>query len=166
MMLDPSFGVFDYLLGAIGLPRLDWIFDINQAVPSLILTDVWQWSPFVFLILLAGIRSIPPELFDSASVDGANYVQTFRRIIWPHIQPFLAIAVLFRLTDALKEVDKVLNLTRGGPAFGTATLHYMAWFEAFMTYSLSTGVTIALILLVIINVVTTVQFRLLQRTMR
>ena len=166
LMMDPSFGVFNYLLGSAGLSTLNWIYDETLAVPSLIFVDVWQWTPFIFLVILAGLRSVPPNLIDSANVDGAGYWQTFRAIVWPTLTPFIAVGLVFRLTDAIKEVDKVMNLTRGGPAFASASLHFYSWWSALQVYDLGYGTAVAFIFLVIINIVMTVQYRIMQRTLR
>jgi multiple sugar transport system permease protein len=110
---------FIRLLGGSGIP---WLSDPSWALVSVILVDVWQWTPFVFLIALAGLQGLPQELYDAARVDGASGFQQFRYITLPLMQPILWLIFFLRLVEAFKVFDIPVSLTNGGP--GTATEVY------------------------------------------
>lgn len=100
---------------------MDWLGNTGIALYSLIAVDIWQWTPFVMLIILAGLTSIPTDPFESAMIDGANRWQTLTRITLPLLRPTIFTAVLLRLIDALKTFDIIYSMTQGGPGFATKT---------------------------------------------
>jgi multiple sugar transport system permease protein len=115
-------GFLNALLTAAGLPRVPWLSDPHLALWSLMLVDVWQWTPMAFLIIFAGLQSIPPEVAEAARTDGANEWQTLRYITLPLVAPHIALAMLLRSIDTFKLFDKVYALTGGGPGNATQTL--------------------------------------------
>jgi len=119
MMYSDQTGVINFILGSLGLPRPLWIEAPESALASVILVDIWEWTPFMFLILLAGLRSLPVSPFESARVDGASAWQRFRYLTLPMMRPVIAVAVILRTVDAIRIFDQVFIMTRGGPAQAT-----------------------------------------------
>lgn len=119
IMMMPELGVLNYLLGLMGVDPFLWASSRETAMISMILIDVWQWTPFMFIIIFAGIRSLPESPFESASIDGAGPWLTFWHVTLPLLKPVIVIACLLRLLDALRTYDTVYIVTRGGPDFAT-----------------------------------------------
>jgi multiple sugar transport system permease protein len=115
-MMNPQTGVLNYFLNNLNIPPLQWIYGENSVIPSLILVDTWQWTPFVMLIALAGLATLPSEPFESARIDGASSWQTFWKITLPMLMPTLFVAMLFRAIDTIKLFDTIFAMTQGGPA--------------------------------------------------
>ncbi len=161
-MIFDVFGPLSRLAHALGLGRVDWLGHAGMAKTAIILTDVWQWTPFVFIILLAGLRAIPQDLFDAAAADGATAWRTFRYVIWPMLIPAATVALAFRLIDALRIFDIVYMVTYGGPGASTEVLSLYIYWTAFRFGNLGYAATLALIMLLLLSVFSIV----LIRTMR
>lgn len=123
-MYHGDFGVFNALLSMMGLPEQNWLGDLNLAFPSVIVFDIWQWTPFVAIITLAGLQSLPREPFEAAELDGASTWQVLRRLTFPMLMPVLTLVFVLRSIDAIRLYDAVASLTRGGPGTTTETLTY------------------------------------------
>lgn len=119
LMYNFEFGVFNQTLMAVGLAPVSWLGSVDYALWSIVLVDVWHWTPFVFLILLAGVEALPVDVLEAARVDGANRRQMLFRVILPLMWPAISVALMFRTIFAFKVFDEVYLLTSGGP--GTAT---------------------------------------------
>ena len=119
LMYDYNYGFINQVLALIGIPGPTWTADKNLALPSIILVDLWHWTSFMFLIILAGLESLPQEINEAARVDGASEAQVFRFITLPLLKPTLVTAVMLRTIFAFKVFDEIYLLTGGGP--GTAT---------------------------------------------
>ena len=119
MLLNANVGMVNYLLGLIGIPKLNWLGDPNMAMISIILVDVWVNTPLVVIILAAGLASLPIEPMEAALIDGASRWQRFWHVTLPLLAPLIGVAVVLRITDAMKVFATVFVLTDGGP--GTAT---------------------------------------------
>ncbi len=119
LMYNPDFGIINQLFGAVGLAGYDWLGDARLALASVIVVDVWHWTPFVFLLLLAAVESLPRDVEEAARIDGAGPLQIFRYVTFPLLLPALAVTLAFRLIVSFKVFDEVYLLTGGGP--GTAT---------------------------------------------
>jgi len=113
------------------LPPLNWLGSASTAMPAIIITDIWLTTPFVAMILLAGLRSILGDPFDAAKIDGCSKWQTFRYVTLPLLKPFIWIALLFRTMDAFKKFDTLYLITAGGPGNATEILNLHAYFQAF-----------------------------------
>jgi multiple sugar transport system permease protein len=124
LIYQPQFGVLNELMYRLGLPAQAWAGDYNLAMLSIIVVDVWQWTPFMFLLMLAGLASLPDEPYEAASIDGASSWRQFWDLTLPFLKPVIAIAVLLRMMDALRLFDIVFVLTAGGPANATVTTSY------------------------------------------
>jgi multiple sugar transport system permease protein len=124
LIYQPQFGVLNELMFWLGLPPQAWAGDVNLAMLSIIAVDVWQWTPFMFLLMLAGLASLPIEPYEAAQVDGASAWRQFWDLTLPFLKPVIAIALLLRTMDALRLFDIVFVLTAGGPANATVTASY------------------------------------------
>lgn len=119
LLLNPDFGLVAQLLGGVGLPPVNWLGDASTALLSVMLVDIWHWTPFCFLLFLAGIEALPQDVYEAARVDGASAWQELRHVTLPLMWPTIAVTFVFRLVLAFKVFDEVYLLTGGGP--GTAT---------------------------------------------
>lgn len=147
LMFNPQFGVLNHILG-LG-STFDWLSSQN-ALASVILVDIWIFTPFVAILVLAGIRSLPQEPFEASQVDGANWFYMFRRLMLPMIWPYILVAVIFRFMDNLKVFDHIYVLTAGGPGVATRTLQIGAFEDSITNMDYSRGSTYMFILWVIV----------------
>lgn len=153
LMMQSSVGILNPMMQAIGLPTLEWAARPETALPSVILIDVWIFTPFVALILLAGLRSLPQEPFEAARVDGASLWFTFRNLTLPMLVPFIIIAVVFRFMDSLKMFDVIYAMTGGGPGDSLMTYQLNAYFTGYLYMNLSQGLPYAIVLFIVIYLV-------------
>jgi multiple sugar transport system permease protein len=131
LMLEPTIGVFNTMLRDIGLSPQPFLGSKTQALWVLIVIDIWQWTPMMALIILAGLMALPSDPYEAALVDGATSFQRFRFVTLPLLVPTLLTGLLLRSIEALKTFDIIYTLTRGGPDFSTETLNTMAYVQAF-----------------------------------
>ena len=150
MMFHPQLGVLNYLLSLVGLPPQLWVFAPNTVIPSLVLVETWQWTPLVMLIVLGGLAAIPTEPYESALIDGASVWQIFRHITLPLITPFLFIAAMIRMIDAVKSFDIIYAITQGGPGTASETINLYLYSVAFAYYDIGYGSAIAVVFFVLI----------------
>jgi len=139
LMFDPSYGVLNYILAILNLPETGWAASPDMALYSTVLVDTWIFTPFIALIVFAGLRSLPEEPYEAASIDRANKLTIFRRITMPLLMPYILIAVMFRLIDTLRHFDIIYTLTRGGPGDTMMTHQLVAYFDSFTNLDFSTG---------------------------
>jgi multiple sugar transport system permease protein len=155
LLEDPEFGVITYILESVGL--LDGTRPIlstgSTALIGVMIADIWQWTPFMVLIFLAGLRSLPPEPFEAAMLDGASGFQVFRRITLPLMSKVIAVAVLIRGIDVFRMFDYVFVMTSGGPGTSTYVLSLYAWQQTFSFVKWGYGATISLVSLILILVI-------------
>ena len=153
MMMQPSVGILNPMLNAIGLPGLEWAAVPETALFSVVLVDVWMFTPFAALILLAGLRSFPQAPFEAARVDGATFWFTFRNLTLPMLSPFIYIVTVFRLMDSLKMFDIIFAMTEGGPGNTLMTYQLTAYRTSIQFQRLANGLPYALLLYLIIYLV-------------
>ena len=134
-MLEPTAGVVNFVLKAMHLPTSLWIAGSNTVIPSLALVDIWEWTPMVALIAMAGLSALPREPFEAAEVDGASYWQRTLYITLPMLLPTLSVATLLRLIDAIKTFDIIYTMTGGGPGFSSETLNIYTYNQAFSYFN-------------------------------
>jgi len=130
-----DYGFLNTVLGSVGLQGVRWLFDPDLALFSIVLVDFWQWTPLAFLILLAGLQSIPNELPEAAKVDGASRWQLFQNVTLPLLRNPLLLAILLRTVDSFKLFDKVYALTGGGPGLATETISMYVYREGFKFFN-------------------------------
>ncbi|QIA65520.1 ABC transporter permease subunit [Vibrio astriarenae] len=154
-----DFGLLNALLISVGLPAQEWLFDPNIALYAIALVDTWQWTPMAFLIILAGLQSIPKDIGEAAMVDGANGWRSFVYITFPLIQKQLMLALLLRSIDTFKLFDKVYVMTGGGPGNSTETLSMFVYKYGFRFFNLGMASAAALVMLSISLAMTIVYAR-------
>lgn len=150
MMLHPDIGVINSALKAIGLPKVKWTTSTIVAPFTIIMVDVWEWTPFMFLALLAAFQSLPVEIYDAAAVDGASKFQIFRKITMPLITPIIVTIVLIRIIDAFKLFELVFGITSAGPANATEALSYYVYLTGIKWFDLGKGAAMSWVFLVIV----------------
>lgn len=150
LMFNPSLGVLNYFLELVGLPRSLWVADTSLAIPSLVLVDVWQWTPMIALILLAALQGVPSEFYEAAEIDGANGWQAFWHVTLPTIRSAIVVAVILRSIDALKTFDIIYVITQGGPGIASETLNVLAFKTGFAFFHLGYAATLLIFLLFIV----------------
>ncbi|MEU6012612.1 sugar ABC transporter permease [Streptomyces sp. NPDC047515] len=163
LMLQPSVGVINHLLKPFGLGGVQWTDTPTGALLSSIAVDVWVYTPFVAILALAGLRSLPASPFEAAAVDGAGWWFTFRRLTLPMLWPYVLVAVIFRFMDSLKVFDIIYALTEGGPGDSTMVLQIRAYLEAIRFQRYSFGISYMIVLWAVVYLVTTVLVRYLGR---
>lgn len=165
LMLNPNFGAVNGTLGTLGLDTdaLTWTASPRLALLSVIAVDVWQWTPFVFLVLLAGLQAIPQEPYEAAALDGASGWQTFRHVTLPLLKPAILIALLLRTMDLLRVFDQIFILTEGGPGFATETVSLYIYRAAFRFGDFGYAAAMSFALLLVTNAVSLFYIRLLRR---
>ncbi|CAG7654513.1 Melibiose/raffinose/stachyose import permease protein MelD [Paenibacillus allorhizosphaerae] len=158
LIYEPSIGVANQLLKALGLPPMLWLASPSQVIPSLVIIDIWEWTPMIALIVMAGLSTLPSEPYEAADVDGATAWQKFSYITLPLLRPTIIVAVMLRLIDVLKTFDIIYSTTQGGPNLASETLNlygYVLGFQYFklgmassllvIFFALVLGLTLALI---------------------
>jgi multiple sugar transport system permease protein len=135
LMYEPTAGIVNFVLRSLSLPTPLWIAGRDSVIPALALVDIWEWTPMVVLITLAGLASLPSDPFEAASIDGASTLQTIRLITLPLLVPTIVVAALLRLIDALKTFDIIYTMTGGGPGFASETLNVFSYQQAFQYFS-------------------------------
>jgi multiple sugar transport system permease protein len=150
LFYDPTIGLANFMLKSVGLPQGLWISSAATVIPSLIIVDVWQWTPMITLIVLAGLAGLSNEPFEAAHVDGASEWQILRYVTIPMVMPVILTAVILRLIDALKTFDIIFAMTGGGPGYASETLNIMAFKYSFEYFRMgqSSVILIALFLVV------------------
>ena len=133
-LFDPTFGLFGWITSSIGLGRVNWISEYPRT--SVVIVTTWQWAAFSLLILLAGMQSFPTEVVEAAAIDGASRFYTFRRLMLPHLRPFIELTGLLTSMYVLENFAAISILTAGGPAYATTNLSYYVYLEAFSAFDL------------------------------
>jgi len=137
MMLNSQSGLINQLIGYLGIQGPNWLGIPNLALVSVIIIDIWQWTPFAVVVFLAGLSMIPDELYDAARVDGAGRMKILRYIIIPYIFPVAFIVLLFRLVDTLLVIDAIYTTTFGGPGFSTNVITLFIYWQALRYFNIS-----------------------------
>jgi multiple sugar transport system permease protein len=150
-ILNPEIGIANYILKMIGLQPLVWLGDIKYALSTIILIDIWQWTPFMFIIFLSGMQGISPNLYEAAEVDGASEWGLIRFITIPMLKPIMYIGILIRSIDSFKMFDLVYILTRGGPVNSTETASLYIYKTGFNFFNMGKASTMSYILLIIMT---------------
>jgi len=164
MLFNPERGMINYILSFIGINDINWLGNSNLAMPAIIITDLWLSTPFVTVILLAGIMSIPKDYTEAAKIDGAGAFRSFWHITLPLLKPMIWLALLFRVMDAIKRFDTIYVMTGGGPGRSTETLDLYAYFQSFDYLNIGYGASIAIIMLIIMFILSMFILRSVQKS--
>jgi multiple sugar transport system permease protein len=164
-LYQPDYGLLNYLLHQVGLitQPINWLADPDWAIHAAVVMDVWKTAPFAALLLLAGLKTIPRDLYAAARVDGAGAWQQFRHITLPLLMPVVVIVLVFRTMDAVRVFDAVYVLTGGGPGNSTETLSIYAYKTLFQTLQFGYGSALATAMFLIVAALSSLYLLLLRR---
>jgi multiple sugar transport system permease protein len=150
-LFNPDFGIVNWLTSFVGLAKRDWLTTEGLAMGGIILADVWQWTPFVMLVVFAGLQSLPEYIFEAAKMDGLSRWQTLWRVTLPMLQPTILVVLLIRMVDSFKTMELVFIMTHG--AGSTEILPYYVYLNAFVFRNLlGYAAVISLFMIVLITV--------------
>jgi len=158
-LLNPLFGLLPYLLTPFGLSRVDWVNQFPMA--TVVTVEVWRWTPFMMLIILAGLQSQNPEVLEAARVDGANSWQAFRRITLPLVRPFVELGALLGSLFVVQTFDSIYMLTFGGPGTDTTNVPFLLYLVAFQGFNIGQASAIGVVAVVLTTIVATLALRTL-----
>lgn len=147
-LISPTFGIYDRILNVSGLFPGNILGNELSALVAVIMMDVWEWTPLITLIVLAGLSSVPQDVLEAAKVDGAGYWQRLRYMVWPLISGIVLVALLIRAMDLIRYFDKILITTNGGPANATKIISIRLYEVAFRFFELGYAAVIGLMMLV------------------
>lgn len=163
LAFNSQFGIFTWVIKTLGGPTTGILDSSQTAFGALVLSDVWEWTPFVALMIMAALKALPHSPLEAARVDGASRFATFWHITLPYLRPVLAVAVLFRVTEALREFDKVFILTNGGPGEATTVNDLFQYRVSFHEYDLSYGATLGLATFALVMTLAWIMYRRMVR---
>ena len=153
LMYNPDFGIINQLLALVGIAGRDWLGEGSLAFASVVVVDIWHWTPFVFLLLLAGIEALPRDTYEAARVDGASAWQELRYVTLPMMLPTLLVTLLFRLIVSFKVFDEVYLLTGGGPGTATEVVSFTIFRRFFTEDRAGYGAAISVVVLFLLALV-------------
>jgi len=161
LMFEHKLGPFNQIIGwVVGHPTvLLWTVKPHLAYWAILIAEVWQWTPFMFIILLAALANVQREQLEAAEIDGAGRFRVFFRVVLPAIMPVLSIAILIRALDLFKIFDMIWQLTRGGPGTKTETLSIFMFVRGFQSFETSYTAALVVVLLIVLSVVVTFALR-------
>ena len=162
-MYQRDFGVINYLLELVGIPKLGWLSDSDIALFAIVAIDVWQWTPFVFLIVLAGMYAVPRSLYEAAELDRTGLFRQIFLITIPLLKRVLVIVLLLRLIDLLRAFEIIVATTQGGPGDASYTLPVLTWESAFVNFQMGDAAATSLVLLGVVTIVITLLIRAILR---
>jgi multiple sugar transport system permease protein len=160
-MYNPLFGLINWFFEGVGLPQQAWLASAGTAMFALLVVDIWEWSPLVFLILYAGLSGLPREPYEAAELDGASVWMVFRRITLPLLKPVLLVALLLRTVDAFRTFDIAYVLTEGGPGYATELLSLYVYRQGFYFNNTSRAAAAAMLMVVGMSIIAAFYFRFL-----
>jgi multiple sugar transport system permease protein len=166
LMLNADFGIIDQLLGLVGVPPYDWLDTASTALASVVVVDIWHWTPFCFLLFLAGIESLPRDVYEAAGIDGARFWQQLRYITLPLLLPTITVVCAFRIVMAVKVFDEVFLLTGGGPGTATEVLSFTLYQRFFTEDRAGYGSAMAVAIIAVVAAVLAAAMRLRPRERR
>lgn len=163
-MYQPDFGIINEALGALGIGKVGWLSDPAIALFSIVAIDVWQWTPFVFLVVLAGMHGVPEEYYEAAELDSAGFVHRTLFVTIPLLRRVLVVVLLLRLIDLLRTFEVIVATTQGGPGDAAYTLPVLIWETGFVSFEIGDAGAASVVLLVIVTVIITALVRLIARS--
>ncbi|MBI2939192.1 MAG: sugar ABC transporter permease [Chloroflexi bacterium] len=152
LMYEPTLGIFNYFVKSLGFKPILFLADKGIVIPAVVLVDMWFATPFVMLVLLAGLSSLPIEPYEAAVVDGASRLQLLRYLTLPLLRPTIVVAVLFRTISALQTFDHIYALTGGGPDKASETVNLIGWFQIIENNDMGYASTILVALFLVVGV--------------
>jgi multiple sugar transport system permease protein len=164
LLFQRDFGLINYLLGLVGIDKVNWLGDPTMAMVAIILTDVWQWTPFAALIMLSSLSLVPSEMVEAARLDTKNAWTVFRFIKLPYLMPGITAFMIVRTADVLKLFDMPFTLTRGGPGVSTELISLYIQRMGFRIFDMGVASAQAILLLIVCIVLARAYIRFFYRT--
>lgn len=153
LMTDPSFGILSHLLSLVGVENFRWAADPDTALLTVVLVDVWVYTPFMIVLLLAGLRSLPPQPFEAAELDGVPKLFVFFRVTLPMLTPYIITACLFRMLDSIQQFDIIYGMTKGGPGDSLKVFQVQAYLEFYVANNVGRSAAVLMVLWLITFVI-------------
>lgn len=163
MLFNISRGPINHIFPQLGLPPVEWLTTTGVVLYSIIITDIWHWTPFVFLILFAGLQTIPPDLTEAARIDGTSSWQLFRYVTFPLLIPASLAAILLRAMETFKIIDEIYIMTGGGPGLSSESMTLFGYILGLRTFDLAYGATIAFSLFITVLIISIAFFSATKR---
>jgi multiple sugar transport system permease protein len=163
LMFTPEYGVINVMLKSLNIinEEIKWFSEPLTALLAIVIMDVWEWTPFVTLVMLSGLFSIPKEIYEAAKLDGASTGKIFRFIDLEYLKPLLLVVTIFRIADEFRVFDIIMIMTKGGPGFSTETLAVYLYRVSFKYFDLSYGSFLAILILIVMILISFVLTKLL-----
>ena len=158
-MLDPVFGIVNFVLGPVGLGDVDWVSKYPLA--SVMVEMIWQWTPFMMLLILAGLQSMPRDILEAGRVDGAGTVALFRELTLPHLRRFIELGVVLGAVYLVNTFDTIYMMTQGGPGTASANLPFYIYQRAFLGFDIGQAAAMGVVVVVGTIVIATFALRLI-----
>ena len=156
LMTNPNFGILSYLVGLVGFTNFKWASDPSTALFTVVLVDIWVYTPFIMILLLAGLRSLPQQPFEAAALDGVPSSFVFFRITLPMLMPYIITASLFRMLDAIQQFDIIYAMTQGGPGNKLMVFQVQAYLEFFQFTNVGRSAALLMVLWLITNLLSNI----------
>ncbi|MGH2617204.1 MAG: carbohydrate ABC transporter permease, partial [Thermomicrobiales bacterium] len=158
ILWDSQYGAINEILSIVMRREVDilWLTNKWTALFAILVTDVWQWTPFMFLIMLAGLSNLNPELYEAAALDGAGWWQELRQVTLPGLAPVIAVAIIFRALDAFKIFDQIFMLTQGQPGTSTETISWYIYQLGYKFFTMGYAAAVSYLLVIFLTVAATV----------
>jgi multiple sugar transport system permease protein len=166
MLMNPMMGHLNWYLSLFGIGPSNWAADSATVMPSLIMVEIWHWTPMTMLVLLAGLKSLPRDPFEAAVMDGAGKIRIFFSITLPLMQPHIFLILILRLVQGLKVFDKIYVISGGGPNRASETLNIMIYDQAFGALNYGYASALGMIMMAMILMITLSLFKFRQRKWR
>ena len=161
VLYNTDYGVLNYYLHAVGLPTSKWIAGMSTALLSVVIVDIWQWTPFATLILLAGLQTVPVDILEASQIDGASSLQRFRFITLSFLKTPILVVFLFRSIDSFKVFDNIYALTMGGPGSATETLSMHLYIQGFRNRHMGYASAMGILFLIVVTLICQLYIKLI-----
>ncbi|OZD08150.1 sugar ABC transporter permease [Rhodococcus sp. 06-235-1A] len=158
-MFDPVFGLINFVLGPFGVDQIDWVS--RYPLPAVMANLIWQWTPFMMLLILAGLQSMPKDIAEAARVDGAGPVKLFRELTLPHLRRFIELGAVLGAIYLVNTFDAVYMMTSGGPGVASANLPFYIYQRAFLGFDIGQAAAMGVVTVVATIIVSTLALRLI-----
>ncbi|MBQ8306474.1 MAG: sugar ABC transporter permease [Blautia sp.] len=163
LMYNPGYGLINYFLDRIGIGGYGFLADAKTVIPAILLADIWEWTPLVFLIVLSSLPNVSVDALEAAGIDGANAFQRFFYITLPSLKPSILLAVLMRTMDAFKQYDLIYAMTQGGPGVASQNVNILMYNTAFQYFNVSKASAMAVISVILINMISSILLKVTRR---
>jgi len=161
-LLNPDWGLVNWAIAELGFDPPNWLGSVGMAMKTLVLVDVWQWTPFVFIVVYARLQALPHEVFEAAQIDGAGPFSTFLHVTLPLLTPAIVFAAIFRAVDSFRSFDLIFGLSYGGPARSTTTMAFFSFQNGFQFQNYGYAAAVAYVMLLVLIAGTTILLRYVQ----